>query len=249
MCDVLRLLLIFFFVLELSSTSGCTPKSPQQETEENGQSKVESKVAVNNLSEHDKPRANDTQRANDSAEESPQEKTEVKTSERVSHIKKNVSIVFSKPEYSFTVVQAAKGIAIEYEIVVAQDIAGIVPLPQGSAGMGISVATTDAEKEIPGAFIQFETLTGGKHSYGIFDSGLPPPREVPPITIAEGSYPHTFEWDGRNWDGGSDTSNPKGVPFPPGVYTLEVSCAGIAVTQGSQGRFRIVKQVKVRLTK
>jgi hypothetical protein len=159
-----------------------------------------------------------------------------------------VSIVFSAPRYRFTLEQAAKGIAIEYEVVVARDLAGILPLPQGSAGLGISAAEIEAGKEKAGVFIPFEALGGDGQRYGLYDVGLPPPRPVPPATIRKGRYRHTFAWDGRNWSGPSDTSTPKGAPFPAGTYTLEVSCIGLSVREDGQPRFHVANRVEVTLT-
>jgi hypothetical protein len=36
----------------------------------------------------------------------------------------------------------------------------------------------------------------------------------------------TLAWDGVNWDGPSDTGNPKGAPFPEGSYTVTVRGTG-----------------------
>ncbi len=44
--------------------------------------------------------------------------------------------------------------------------------------------------------------------------------------VSAGTYSLTFSWEGRNWNGPSDTMNPVGPPFPPGYYSFEVSAVG-----------------------
>ena len=159
-----------------------------------------------------------------------------------------ISIVFSQPGYSYTVAQAAEGIAIEYEIVIDRDLTGVVPLPQGSAGEGITVAQADGREERIANLLPFESLTGNAQSYGLFDTGLPAPRKAFPATIKSGRYRHLFKWNGRNWNGGSDTDRPQGDPFPAGTYKLEVSCAGVVVDAEVRSGFRVVNEVEVMLT-
>ncbi len=172
-----------------------------------------------------------------------------RAAEPMAPITDDVGIDFAKPEYRFTQAEAAAGIMIEYEVVVKQDRPRVLPLPQGSAGQGITALAIDPSEEKPGKLIPFERISGGGHSYSLIDTGLPPPREVPPVKLAAGRYKHVFAWDGRNWDGGSDTSNPKGPLFPPGEYTLEVSCAGILITTEGERYFRLAEPVIVHITR
>jgi len=106
---------------------------------------------------------------------------------------------------------------IPYDVMVAADVAGVVPAPQDAGGCGA-----------PGSsqLIVIERLAGGTQSYCLCDTGLCPPSNPPPVTLHAGTYASVFSWQGNNWSGPSDTSNPMGAPFPPGSYTLTVSAIG-----------------------
>ncbi len=58
--------------------------------------------------------------------------------------------------------------------------------------------------------------------------GLCPPGPLSAIPLPKGRYQGSFDWDGVNWGGPSDTGEPKGPAFPPGKHTLSVSTAGEA---------------------
>ena len=60
---------------------------------------------------------------------------------------------------------------------------------------------------------------------------------------------HTFEWDGRQWAGPSDTGNRKGDPLPAGDYTLEVSAVGSTRVgvDGPETPFRLAATARIRL--
>jgi hypothetical protein len=71
-----------------------------------------------------------------------------------------------------------------------------------------------------------ERISGMGQGYALLDFGLGfPPVEVV-TTLKKGTYLHSFLWDGRNWSGPSDTSRPKGEPFPAGSYDLKVTIHG-----------------------
>ena len=59
----------------------------------------------------------------------------------------------------------------------------------------------------------FEQLAGNGQSYCLCDTGLCGPASLPPVTLRAGNYAGAFSWDGKNWNGPSDTDNPKGAPF------------------------------------
>jgi hypothetical protein len=129
-----------------------------------------------------------------------------------------VSIAFRSPVIcTFTLAQAQAGIAIPYDVVVASDVADVVPVPQDAGSCGA-----------PGSsgLIVFEQLAGGGQSYCLCDTGLCPPGSLQPVTLHAGSYGSSFGWSGRNWAGGSDTGNPMGAAFPAGSYALSVSAKG-----------------------
>jgi hypothetical protein len=52
------------------------------------------------------------------------------------------------------------------------------------------------------------------------------------VDLVAGVYEASFEWDGREWFGPSDTGNPKGDPFPPGTCQVRVSASGTYRDEG-----------------
>jgi hypothetical protein len=141
-----------------------------------------------------------------------------------------VSIDFTTTDCNYTLAEAAAGITIGYNIVVANDIQGVYPIPQDAGKCG----TPDSSGLLP-----FAVLAGGSEQYCICDEGLCPGPSDTPITIVKGSYPGTFTWDGRNWTGPSDFNNPKGDPFPAGDYTLTVSAIGQYEDAGAKKDFNV----------
>lgn len=120
----------------------------------------------------------------------------------------------------FTVAEAAAGVSFPYTVRIEADIADVVS--DGDEG-GCRTGTSDG---FP-VWIK-ETVTGGDESYCVCDQGLCVPEEPAPATWAAGDYERTFEWDGVNWNGPSDTVTPKGEAFPPGDYTLTLRASGTA---------------------
>ena len=69
-----------------------------------------------------------------------------------------------------------------------------------------------------------------------------------PVTLAPGTYPATFTWQGNNWSGPSDTGNPMGPPFPPGTYTLTVTARGqLQDTSGATTPFSVESTLDITL--
>jgi hypothetical protein len=136
----------------------------------------------------------------------------------------HVRFVFGTSSSTFTLAQAASGISIPYDLVVDQDVPGFVPEPSrdGSDAANLTIG---------------EGLAGNGQRYCICDTGLslalcptgdggttrPDGGGCEPVTIPHGTYHRTFEWDGHNWDGPSDTGNPKGAFFPAGDYVLTIT--------------------------
>jgi len=112
---------------------------------------------------------------------------------------------------------AAAGIAIPYTVIVERPIDDVVPFPQDAGGCGRADET---------GLIVFERLQGGQQVYCRCDQGLCADFDRTPRTIPAAATSRDFEWTGRNWQGPSDTNNPLGEPFPPGLYTLTVSASG-----------------------
>jgi hypothetical protein len=147
-----------------------------------------------------------------------------------------VTIAFRQPiSCSFTVSQAQAGIAIPYDVLVANGVADVVPTPQDAGMCGQ-----------PGSsgLILFERLDGGGQVYCLCDTGLCLAMPLPPRTLQAGMYANTFSWNGRNWMGPSDTGNPQGLPFPPGDYTLTVRATGTH----SAASFVVSATLAIRLT-
>jgi hypothetical protein len=129
-----------------------------------------------------------------------------------------VHIVFTTQTCTFTLAQAAAGIAIEYDVVVDADVTGVIPEGQNSAPAAG-----------PSGLIVFEKLAGAGQNYCLCDVGLGAMTSPNPVTIKMGTYHSTFSWMGKNWNGPSDTGNPMGTPFPVGDYRLDVSAIGSVV--------------------
>jgi hypothetical protein len=135
---------------------------------------------------------------------------------------KVVKIEFPKDGYTYTLAEAAKGIKIPYTIRVAEDTPGVIAMPTGPSFQ---------EPAGPSGLHPHESIKGQKQLYSLMDFGLAPPPEKVAKTLKKGTYRHEFDWDGRNWRGPSDTSNPKGKAFPAGVYEVEVVLQGEVKTE------------------
>jgi hypothetical protein len=128
-----------------------------------------------------------------------------------------VTIDFPSPRCTFTLAEAAAGLAIPYRVVVASPVAQVVPAPLDAGGCGQPDAS---------GLIVAGSIGGGTQRYCVCDTGLCPAPDQTPHAVPAGTYPATFTWTGENWSGPSDTNNPKGPPFPPGDYTLLVTTHG-----------------------
>lgn len=148
-----------------------------------------------------------------------------------------VSIHFSAKKCSWTLAEAASGIEVPWNIVVEVDHKKVFPQPQDAGWCGQ-----------PGTsgLIVFEKLIGGDQTYCICDQGLCMGPDDQPVILKKGEYPGSFEWDGVNWTGPSDTGNPKGDPFPPGTYTLTVSAVG-ALGKRSGNPFEVKGTLEIQL--
>jgi hypothetical protein len=134
-----------------------------------------------------------------------------------------VSLELPDDRCSYTLAEVAAGISIKYQVVVAQPLEMVHPQP------------TDAGRcqrpDASGLIVGFD-IQGLDGSYCLCDTG---PCFSPPVTTAPraGRYDASITWDGRRWYGPSDTSNPEGLPFAPGFYTLSLVSSG---TIGGSGQ-------------
>jgi hypothetical protein len=135
----------------------------------------------------------------------------------------------------FTIAEAKAGIAIGYDVVVDAPGPGVVPRPQDAGYCG----APDGSRLIP-----FEYLSGNNQTYCQCDTGLCMTPPNTPIALVPGTYHHTFDWDGTNWMGPSDTGQPHGTAFPPGMYTLRVSAVGAT---GDGGTFFVEATLPITL--
>ena len=146
-----------------------------------------------------------------------------------------VCIVFPPQPDSFTLAELKAGVEFAYVVVVTTDVAGVTSEP----------LVTCAEPGSSGLFVRETVSDGAEQNYCVCDAGLcmePPPVE---ITLVQGDYPALFPWDGVNWNGPSDTNNPKGKPFPPGTYTVKV----IAVGKHGGEDYEVTGELPITITK
>lgn len=124
-----------------------------------------------------------------------------------------VTIEISDDVCYLTTEEVAQGIGIPYTITIEQ------PLKLQPAQQASCPAIEESQ------LLPFELIEGNDQRYCVCDSGLCPEfGEV--VELVPGTYERLIEWDGRNWDGPSDTGMPKGEPFPPGAYDVTVSAIG-----------------------
>lgn len=144
-----------------------------------------------------------------------------------------VCIVFLPQETAFTVGEAQAGVEFKYAVVVTGDVADVVPM-------------TDNTCDKPGASGLYvnERVQGNDQNYCVCDQGKCPPPNDPAFVLKAGEYPDSLEWDGVNWNGPSDFNQPKGPPFPPGMYTVKLRAAGTHQGQA----FEVTAELPITLT-
>lgn len=149
-----------------------------------------------------------------------------------------VQIEFPKDGYRYDLANVAKGIKIEYKVIVKKDCEGVIARPYGPSF---------AEPPGPSGLHPRERISGMGEMYCLFDKGLgQPPREVVRL-LKRGTYLHSFAWEGRNWSGPSDTGNPKGKPFPAGTYDVRVTMNGLLATDKGKLPYQISGKTKLVL--
>jgi hypothetical protein len=150
-----------------------------------------------------------------------------------------VTIDFPAQRCSFTLAEASAGITFHYDVIVAMDGISVVPQPEDAGG---------CDSAGPSGLIPLSTVSGGGQSYCLCDVGFCAPPSMTPVTLAMGTYPDSFTWDGKNWGGPSDTGNPKGPAFPPGHYTLTVSAKGQVEMPGPAAPFVVTGTLDIEIT-
>ena len=109
-----------------------------------------------------------------------------------------VTIEITTSACTWTLEEAAAGLKIGYQVKIDEEVTGVVPMPQDAGGCGKPDET---------GLIVF-------------------PRDETPTILQAGTFPKVFEWDGREFQGPSDTGFQPGDPFPPGAYTLSLKATG-----------------------
>ncbi len=135
-----------------------------------------------------------------------------------------VRVVFPEQSCRFTLEEAQAGVRFVYELVVQEDVAGVITEVQEAGGCG-SFVTSGLEFGI--------VVSGAQQRYCLCQIGGCGELLREPMVLAAGVYRGEFVWDGVNWNGGGDAPLPKGPAFPPGFYTLTVRTVGSV--EGAQG--------------
>jgi hypothetical protein len=151
---------------------------------------------------------------------------------------KTVKIEFPKDGYTFTLAEAAKGVKLEYKIVVSEERAGVVALPFGPS-FGDPAGASGLHPRA--------AISGNSQRYCLEDFGLGFPPKGKAATLKKGEYKHAFEWDGRNWTGPSHSNNPKGNAFPAGTYDVTVTIHGELETAKGRVPYELTAKTKLVL--
>lgn len=125
-----------------------------------------------------------------------------------------VSIGFPLQSTKFALSDVARGVSFLYEVAVKDDVAGVLPDAQG-----------ECASPGPSGLLFHEVISGNYQQYCDCDQGRCA-SDATQTTVPKGVYARTVTWDGKNWNGPSDTGLPEGAPFPPGQYVLTVTAKG-----------------------
>ncbi len=128
-----------------------------------------------------------------------------------------VSLGFFNVRCTYTQAEAAAGVQFDYELTVASDLFLVHPESQDLGHC--------QQPGISGLIVGF-SIGGDGQRYCLCDVGPCPFQQPFSTSPRAGTYDDHIVWDGRNWGGPSDTSQPKGAPFPPGTYELGLLSTG-----------------------
>ena len=102
---------------------------------------------------------------------------------------------------------------------------------------------------VHGGVATFEQIDGGGQKWCMCDTGLCAPVEPPFVASTPGGYDVVFPWDGKNFQGPSDTGNKPGPAFPPGSYVFSVTVKGNhQKADGTTESFSAVAKLPIVLT-
>jgi hypothetical protein len=127
-----------------------------------------------------------------------------------------VQLVFPDQPCSYTAAEVAAGIEVAYDEVITAVVGNLIPAPGDDGGC--------ARPDDAGLIVGYR-IAGAGQNYCLCDTGLCAPQSLVTTPVV-GTHARQIHWDGRNWNGSSDTGNREGVAFPPGTYTITLSAAG-----------------------
>jgi hypothetical protein len=127
-----------------------------------------------------------------------------------------VQLAFHDQPCSYTAAEVAAGIEIAYDEVITAALSGVSPALGDAGGC--------AQPDDAGLIVGYR-ISGAGQNYCVCDTGLCAPQSSVTTTVV-GTHTRRIPWDGRNWSGPSDTGNPEGAAFPPGIYTITLAASG-----------------------
>ncbi len=140
-------------------------------------------------------------------------------------------------------ISAAKGV---FNLPYIVKISGSETLSMDGLWGGCQVAATN----VHGGIATAESIgDGASQKWCMCDVGLCAPTTSPFVATTVGAYPVAFSWDGKNWNGPSDTGNQPGAAFAPGMYTFTVSLTGKRqAADGATQPFAASASLPIKLT-
>jgi hypothetical protein len=152
------------------------------------------------------------------------------------------SLDLSKTPCNFSISASKDGFALPYTVTVTESVM--------LRDFGNSGKCQAAPGHIYGGISPWERVDGNEQTWCLCDTGMcfsAPP--VPFVATVPGKYDVGFGWDGKNWQGPSDTSSPIGAAFPPGQYLFRVKVAGQQQkSDGSVENFYAEATLPIQLT-
>lgn len=127
-----------------------------------------------------------------------------------------VQLAFPEQPCSYTAAEVAAGIQIAYDEVITAVVGNLIPAPGDDGGC--------ARPDDAGLIVGYR-IAGAGQNYCLCDTGLCEPQSLVTTSVV-GTHARLIPWDGRNWNGPSDTGNREGAAFPPGTYTITLSANG-----------------------
>lgn len=127
-----------------------------------------------------------------------------------------VQLAFPDQPCSYTAAEVAAGIEIAYDEVITAAVDNLISTPGDAGGC--------ARPDDAGLIVGYR-IAGAGQNYCLCDTGLCAPQSLVTTTVV-GTHARYIPWDGRNWNGPSDTGNREGAAFPPGTYTLTLTATG-----------------------